>query len=98
MFEQHHGRGRRCPCEADWRNFMPKTYDQLALEVMLDPKLGAGARQRKLSALAKEASDRVNGRVECPECGDKGPHEDNGDRHDLTYCCRACGNHFGEVV
>jgi len=31
----------------------------------------------------------------CPECGDNGPHDDNGcTGRSLTYCCRSCGMHF----
>lgn len=35
-------------------------------------------------------------RIECPECGHMGPHEDNGSRRlrDLSYCCGDCGTHF----
>lgn len=31
----------------------------------------------------------------CPDCGDEGPHDDNGEHgHDLSFACRACGMHF----
>lgn len=34
-------------------------------------------------------------RVTCPDCGDRGPHDDNGESgFQLMYCCRACGRHF----
>lgn len=36
-----------------------------------------------------------SGELECPECGDHGPHDDNGAFGDeLVFYCRTCGTHF----
>jgi hypothetical protein len=48
----------------------------------------------RLTALAKEAGDRLHGRVECPDCGSHGPHDDNGDAREPMFCCAGCGMHF----
>lgn len=76
---------------------MRKTADELALSLLLDGSLSPKQRDAKLKVLAKACADRLEGRVECPECGDAGPHADNGDVTDRLYCCTACGNHFEEV-
>lgn len=35
------------------------------------------------------------GKFECVECGDEGPHDDNGcSGEDQAFCCRACGTHM----
>jgi rubredoxin len=37
----------------------------------------------------------LEGRLECPECGDMGPHDDNGvTGPERAYACRACGMCF----
>lgn len=34
----------------------------------------------------------------CPECGEHGPHEANGQRGaEESFCCRDCGLHFDAV-
>lgn len=72
------------------------TYDQMAVRILL----GSGsdkAKQEKLSKLAKQAKDRLENRVACPECGDEGPHDDNGRTgSQRSFCCCACGTHFDE--
>jgi len=71
-----------------------KSYDAMAIRIML----GAGSkveRQAKLTKLAAEAKARIENRVECPECGSHGPHEDNGcSGRDLSYLCTSCGYTF----
>lgn len=67
------------------------TLDQLALDALLDSD--AERRERRLFALALLAG-RLHSGGECPECGDPGPHEDNGRSVDTAFCCRACGTHF----
>lgn len=32
-------------------------------------------------------------KVECYECGSRGPHNTNGDRDEPTMCCDECGAH-----
>lgn len=67
----------------------PKTLDGMALELLLKGD------QTGLTRLAEQASDIASNKVPCPECGDKGPHEDNGEMGaGKTLCCRKCGNHF----
>lgn len=74
-----------------------ETYDEVAVRVLLSPG-GAKNRQAKLRALAKEARDRLEGKVECPECENKGPHDDNGcTGSNKSFCCQACGTHFDDV-
>jgi len=73
---------------------MKTSWDGLAVRVML----GSGslkAKQAQLAQLAKRAKDQLENRVECPECGHKGPHDDNGQTGvHLSYCCCNCGAHF----
>lgn len=65
------------------------TYDTLALEVLLSNG-SKKSKQAKLSKLLAHAS----GRVECPECGNDGPHEDNGcSGANKAYLC-SCGCQF----
>lgn len=72
------------------------TYDELAVEVLLGPG-SEKQKQAKLSKLAKQARDRLENRIECPECGHKGPHDDNGRTgSQRSYCCCNCGTHFDE--
>lgn len=69
-----------------------KTYDERAVELLL-----AGD-QAGVERLAREARDFLENRVECPACGSKGPHDDNGcTGEDLSYCCTECGEHFDAV-
>jgi hypothetical protein len=69
-------------------------YDQAAQKILL----GRGTEAQKQSALARlarHASDRLENREECPECGDSGPHDDNGRTgEERSLCCRMCGNHW----
>ncbi len=70
-----------------------KLVDVLYLEIMLGDEPG---KQRRVQALATQARALVEGRRECPECADRGPHDDNGATRlsELSWCCRACGTHF----
>jgi len=76
---------------------MNMTYDELAVEILM----GGGSeqsKQAKLSKLAKQAKARLENRVSCPECGNEGPHEDNGatGAH-KSYLCTNCGCCFDEA-
>jgi ribosomal protein L37AE/L43A len=64
-----------------------------ALDILLSRK-SASQKEADLKKLAKTVSNIVRNRIECPECGHMGPHDDNGRVDDLTYCCRACGTHW----
>lgn len=68
--------------------------DEAALAILLDTSLSPARRDAQLRTLAKEVRGRLEGRLPCPECGDEGPHDDNGDRQDPAYSCRACGSYF----
>jgi hypothetical protein len=61
--------------------------------VLLTRGGAVSARDESREERLKRAADVFAGRVPCLECGDNGPHEDNGDRQDLTYLCK-CGNQF----
>jgi len=61
------------------------TYDALAVDLLLAGDLPG------LRRLARQASDRLDSRAECPACESLGPHQDNGTE---TLCCGACGEHF----
>lgn len=67
-----------------------KTLDQIALRLLLE------GRTAEVKALAKQAARRLEGRLECPECGNEGPHDDNGE-HPPTYLCVACGYVFEDA-
>lgn len=71
------------------------TGNQIALSILMNPRLTEKQRDAKLKAAAKKLKDQLENRVECPECDDQGPHDDNGARgSELSYCCRKCGTHF----
>ena len=66
------------------------TADQMAFDLLL-----RGAPQHELTALSRKINKVMANEVTCPECGDEGPHEDNGAfGYDLAFCCRKCGAHF----
>jgi hypothetical protein len=48
-------------------------------------------RRRRMAELEKSIERALHGGP-CPECGAKGPHEDNGarNRRDLSFLCTAC--------
>ena len=71
-----------------------RTIDGEFLAIMLSDKPKA-TKARELAALKKVAAEQ-RGEAECPDCGDAGPHDDNGAarRSELSWCCRACGTHF----
>lgn len=72
------------------------TADQAAMRILLNGKLTEKQRQAQLSALATKVRNVMDNRVKCPECGNKGPHEDNGATRscDLTFLCTDCGTQF----
>ncbi len=66
------------------------TYDEMALGVLLSN----GSKKSKQAQLEK-LLDHAAGRVKCPACGNKGPHEDNGcTGSQKTYLCGECGEQF----
>lgn len=73
------------------------TYDRMALRVLL----GTGSEQKKqaqLRRLAERARRDAADLATCPECGDDGPHEDNGCRgEDRVFLCRTCRSQFDAV-
>ena len=37
-------------------------------------------------------------RSPCPECDDRGPHDDNGAKEsERAFCCKGCGLHFDAI-
>lgn len=70
------------------------TYDAAALDIILSNG-SKKARQAQLTSLAAKAQAELDNRVECPDCGSHGPHDDNGcSGSQRAYCCSDCGNHF----
>lgn len=62
-----------------------KSIDAMALDLIL-----AGD-EAGLSRLVARVRAELNNEIECPACGDAGPHEDNGAiGFDFTLACRAC--------
>lgn len=63
--------------------------DEAALALLLR---GDDAGLQRLAARVRAATE---GREPCPDCGDEGPHDDNGARGaDRALACSACGMHF----
>lgn len=74
---------------------MKMTYDQVAAEILMDTNLTGVEQADKLAALLERANRDLDGRVPCPECGDEGPHDDNGVLGpERCFCCNNCGEHF----
>lgn len=71
---------------------MPRlTLDEMMLDAMLSPDPIT-----RIAALARQHLDTSRASTTCPDCGDTGPHDDNGAtrRDELAYSCRACGMCF----
>lgn len=65
------------------------TADQAAFALLL------ARDERGLTSLATRMKNRLENREPCPDCGDEGPHDDNGAIGDeLAFCCQTCGMHF----
>jgi hypothetical protein len=65
------------------------TYDQMAIGILLSN----GSKKSKQAQLSKLRA-HASGRVECHECGDEGPHEDNGCSGAGKTCLCSCGCQF----
>ena len=63
-----------------------KTYDEIALDILLDTE-SPKRRNARLAALSAHAE----GRHACPDCGDEGPHDVQSYMGDTEFACRACG-------
>jgi hypothetical protein len=64
--------------------------DRKAVRLLLD---GDGVGSPALRRLARDVKARLENRLPCPDCGDEGPHEDNGegpDSFELSLLCRGC--------
>jgi transposase-like protein len=71
------------------------TYDSLAVRILLSDA-PEHVKRAQLAAASRRASDEINNVLACPECGARGPHDDNGARRrsELSYCCCECGTQF----
>lgn len=71
-------------------------FDEMTLRAMLNPD--PKKRTAELARLTAWA-ERMHGGGACPDCGDAGPHDDNGAARasELAFCCRACGMNFDAV-
>lgn len=61
------------------------TYDNLALQALLDPSKARG--KAALAKLGKHAE----GRHTCPDCGSQGPHETYTHMGAKEFACSSCG-------
>ena len=69
-----------------------RTADHMALNILL---AGGPRMQNRLTALASRCHDLLHGGA-CPECGNHGPHDDNGaSGHELVFLCLSCGHQWG---
>jgi transposase-like protein len=67
--------------------------NRIAVRIMTGNKTPA-QKQAALTALAKIVLEKVAGVCECPECGARKAHEDNGyptTHYDYTLLCTDCG-------
>lgn len=71
-----------------------RSWDGEAVRVLMGPGTER-EKQARLRRLANQARRFVEDKAECPECGDDGPHEDNGHKGaDRTFLCRVCRTQF----
>lgn len=84
---------------ADFKN-MAECHAAAQAWAMNDPWLKAYNKRRAKRAAKQTPStqhlDASRAATTCPDCGDTGPHDDNGAtrRDELAYSCRACGMCF----
>ena len=65
--------------------------DTVALDILL---AGGPHTQRRLQALHAYVERTISG-GDCPNCGNHGPHDTNGESgRDLSFCCTACGEQW----
>lgn len=66
-----------------------KTVDQLTVALLLDNN------QEGIQKLNQKLKESLDGSMECPDCGDTNPKDDNGaSGEDRMFSCNACGNCF----
>lgn len=70
---------------------MSRNPDLFALEVLLSNRSTA-EKQKILKRASRDRMAVLEGRVVCPECGHKGPHEQN--ERGTELACVSCGLHF----
>ena len=71
----------------------PMTYDALALEILMSSAPGH-VKDARLAALYA-AAEKADEGGPCPDCGNSGPHEDNGrSGSERSFCCIECGTHW----
>lgn len=66
------------------------TANEYAIDLMLKGD------QKGLQRLAAQVRNLHENILTCPECGSRGPHQDNGASraYDLTYLCEGCGTQW----
>lgn len=70
------------------------TADEMAVEILLQ---GGSRMQSRLTALRATVERTLHG-GECPNCGNPGPHDDNGEfGSNLSFRCDACGEQWDAV-
>lgn len=65
--------------------------DLFALEVLLSNR-PAAEKQKTLKKASRARTAVLEGRVTCPDCGHKGPHDQN--ERGTELACSGCGLHF----
>ena len=63
----------------------PLAYNRLVIRALFDENI-----KRRHARLA-ELSAHAEGRFECPDCGDQGPHEVQTYMGEQEFACSACG-------
>jgi hypothetical protein len=72
------------------------TGNQMAVRILINGKPRA-QQERELAVLRAALTDAMNGVCECPNCGRRDRHDDNGcaaTSIDFTILCTACGEQW----
>ena len=65
-----------------------KSFDAIALDILLQTNITEGQRGKKLDALLKQAAREYGIVAECPTCGSVTAETNGASGGDLTYLCQ----------
>ena len=63
------------------------TFDSIALDLLLNTKIGEAERGKKLDALLAQALREVGGGAKCPTCGGLATETNGASGAAMTYLC-----------